>query len=443
MTYISNTPDERREMLATIGAETIDDLFADVPVAVRLATPPGPETLSEYDTLRLMAKRAGQNRPAATSYLSFLGAGSYEHYIPAAVSALAQRGEFLTAYTPYQAEASQGTLQVVYEFQSMISELTGLEASNASMYDGASALAEAALMAVRITNKNQILIPKTLHPAYEQVLRSYTQYLGFDILSWDPEENQAWPDEATDVAGVVIAQPNFYGYLCDAESIATMAHDKGALAIAVVNPMSLSVIEAPGNWGADIAVGETQPVGLPMNFGGPYAGFMATHQKNVRKMPGRIVGRTLDIDGNEAFVLTLQTREQHIRRERATSNICTNQGLCAAMVTFYLALVGRNGFEEVGKVNLARAWKLKEGLCAIDGVEAVSDAPIFNEFAIRLPINAEDFCVGMKNEGVLAGVAASKFEAGEGNILIVCATETKSETDIETYIEKAKKVLSK
>lgn len=443
MTYIPNTLDERDEMLAAIGVKTIDDLFADVPAEVRLASPPGPEALSEYDTLRLMAERAGQNRPAATSYLNFMGAGSYEHYIPAAGPALAQRGEFLTAYTPYQAEASQGTLQVVYEFQSLIGELTGLEAANASMYDGASALAEAALMAVRVTNKNQILIPESLHPAYEQVLRSYTQYLGLEILTWNPEADPAWPEGATDVAGAVIAQPNFWGYLCDAESVAALAHENGALAIAVVNPMSLSVIEAPGNWGADIAVGETQPMGLPMNFGGPYAGFMSTHPKHVRKMPGRIVGKTLDVDGNDAFVLTLQTREQHIRRERATSNICTNQGLCAAMVTFYLSLVGKRGFEEIGKVNLARAWKLKEALCSIDGVEVTSDAPIFNEFAIRLPVAAEDFCARMKAEGILAGLPAAKFKTESENVLIVCATETKSVTDIETYVETAKKVLSK
>lgn len=441
MTYIANTPEETREMLAAIGAPSIDALFADIPEAIWLRQAPGPRPLSEMETLGLLNQRAGWNRTAASSYSSYLGAGSYEHYIPAAVAPLAQRGEFLTSYTPYQAEASQGTLQTVYEFQTMICSLTGLDVANASMYDGASALAEAALMAVRITDRNQILVPKSLHPAYRDVLFSYTRPVGLEILEWDTAEELNWPADADDVAAVVVQHPNFWGYVEPAESIAQMAKSREALTIAAVNPMSLSVLDPPGAWGADIAVGEAQPIGLPLNYGGPYAGFMACHNDHIRKLPGRIVGRTVDKESRDAFVLTLQTREQHIRRERATSNICTNQGLCATMVTLYLSLIGKSGFDRVGDLNLARAAALHDQLVALDGVESFSDRPYFNEFTLKLPIDAERFSKGMRKEGVLPGLPASRLGDYDPNLLIVCATETKSEDEISGYVNSAMKVL--
>lgn len=441
MTYIANTPEETREMLEAIGASSIDALFADVPESIRLRQAPGPRPLSEMETLSLLNQRAAWNRAAASAYSSFVGAGSYEHYIPAAVYPLAQRGEFLTSYTPYQAEASQGTLQTVYEFQTMICSLTGLDVANASMYDGASALAEAALMAVRITDRNQILVPQSLHPAYREVLVSYTAPLGLQILDWDTSDDLNWPANADDVAAVVVQHPNFWGYVEPAESIAQIAKSREALTIAVVNPMSLSALDPPGAWGADIAVGESQPMGLPMNYGGPYAGFMACHNDHIRKMPGRIVGRTVDGEGRDAFVLTLQTREQHIRRERATSNICTNQGLCATMVTLYLSLIGKTGFDRVGNLNLARAATLHDQMVALEGVESFSSRPYFNEFTLKLPVEAERFYKGMRREGILPGLPAGRLGKFDPNLMIVCATETKSEDEISGYINAAMKVL--
>ncbi|MCL5270985.1 MAG: aminomethyl-transferring glycine dehydrogenase subunit GcvPA, partial [bacterium] len=397
MSFIANTPDDVARMLEAIGVDDIEDLFAPIPRHVRLAEPPGPARgLSEYEVLRLARERARRNRAAAVHYLSFIGAGAYEHFIPAAVQAIARRGELLTAYTPYQPEASQGTLQIIYEFQSMICALTGLEVANASMYDGASALAEAILMAVRITDRRQALLPETLHPRWREVARTITAGLGIELLDYparavgnggagavtDPAA-AAWPAAADDVAAVVIAQPNFWGCLEPAAELTARAHDHGALAIAAVNPMSLAVLEPPGEWGADAAVGEAQPLGLPLSYGGPYAGFFATRAEHVRRMPGRLVGRTRDARGRDGFVLTLQTREQHIRRERATSNICTNEGLCAAMVTVWLALVGKEGFVHLGRLNLDRAARLREALLRLPGVEPFSNAPFFNEFTRR------------------------------------------------------------
>lgn len=438
-------------MLATIGIADVEELFDDIPAEVRLATPCGPgRALPEQETLRLMRGHAARNRPAESAYLNFMGGGSYEHFIPAAVGAISQRGELLTAYTPYQAEASQGTLQIIYEFQSMICSLTGMGAANASMYDGASALAEAALMAVRVTGRNRVVLPATLHPHYRRVVETTTGHVGIKLATWSEHEANGggtlatggWSTEADeDLAAVVVQHPNVYGFCEDVSEIAKRAHEKGALVIAVVNPMSLSVLKPPGEWGADIAVGECQPIGLPMNFGGPYAGFMATRKKHIRKMPGRIVGRTKDEVGREAFVLTLQTREQHIRRERATSNICTNQGLCATMTTLYLALVGQSGFAKLGETNLANAGRLFEKLTAIPGVEPMCGAAYFNEFTLRLPVEAEALCDRLRAEGILGGVPATRIGIDRAELLIVCATETKTDDDIDRYVATFEKVL--
>ncbi len=443
MAYIANTTDETRAMLAVIGVDDAEELFDDIPAGVRLATPCGPgRALSELETLRLMRGHAARNHPAESAYLNFMGGGSYEHFIPAAVGAISQRGELLTAYTPYQAEASQGTLQIIYEFQSMICSLTGMEAANASMYDGASALAEAALMAVRVTGRNKIVLPATLHPHYRRVVETTTGHVGIELTTWAASEAgggtlaaDGWAtDTDEDLAAVVVQHPNVYGFCEDVCAIAERAHDKGALVIAAVNPMSLSVLKPPGEWGADIAVGECQPIGLPMNFGGPYAGFMATRKKHIRKMPGRIVGRTKDETGREAFVLTLQTREQHIRRERATSNICTNQGLCATMTTLYLSLVGQSGFAKLGETNLANAGRLFEGLTATEGVEPMCDAAYFNEFTVALPVDAAALCDRLRAEGILGGVPATRIGIDRPELLIICATETKTKHDIDRYI---------
>ncbi|MEN6625693.1 MAG: aminomethyl-transferring glycine dehydrogenase subunit GcvPA [Candidatus Sumerlaeia bacterium] len=446
MAFIPHTPQDVAEMLKAIGVADVEELFSDIPASVRLDEPPGPEPMSEYDALRLLARRAATNKPAAGAYQSFIGAGSYEHVIPAAVGSLASRGEFLTAYTPYQPEASQGTLQVIYEFQSMICALTGMEAANASMYDGASSLAEAVIMAARATERNQVVLPATLHPAWREVVETYISNLGIEIVTWGDSSTaaldpKAWPDEAKEPAALVIAQPNFYGWLEDAAALAEEAHKRGALAIAVAGPMSLSVIEPPAAWGADVAVGEIQPLGLPMNFGGPYAGFFATRKEHMRRMPGRIVGQTVDDEGRLGYVLTLQTREQHIRRERATSNICTNEGLCAAMATFWMSLVGKRGFVQLGEVNLERAGLLFDGMKRLKGVAPQTDRPFFNEFTVRLPFPAEQFCAAMRERGVLAGLPASRLGHPDAGLLIVCATETKSPADIDAYLELAKPIL--
>ncbi len=446
MAFIANTERDLQDMLSAIGVADTEDLFRDIPEKVRLKEllPVG-RALSEYETLRLMRERAAMNRPAATEFISFMGAGSYEHFIPSAVQAIAQRGEILTAYTPYQAEASQGTLQIIFEFQSMICFLTGLDVANASMYDGASALAEAVLMAARINGKHQIVVPDTLHPSYAEVIDSYTNHLEIEVIRWRSKDGvidpATWPAEAINPAALIVPHPNFFGFLESAEELAKAVHDRGGLAIAVANPMSLSVLSPPGDWGADIAVGECQPIGLPMNFGGPYAGYLSTRTEHIRKMPGRIVGRTQDHEGRDGFVLTLQTREQHIRRERATSNICTNQGLCATMVTLWLALIGKSGFQKLGALNLDRAGRLCEGLKGIRGVTFLSEAPFFNEFTIRLPIGAEEFYERMRSKGILPGLPASRLGAGYPRLLIVCATETKLDSDIEFYLEAARQIL--
>ncbi len=453
MAFIASTEGDVREMLAAIGVGDIEALFADVPDSLRLKAPPEglPPALSEYEMLRLMRQRAAENRPAAGGYVSFLGGGAYEHFIPAAVHALAQRGEILTAYTPYQPEASQGTLQIIYEFQSMVGALTELPVANASLYDGASALAEAVLMAMRVTGRRQVVLPATLHPNYRQVVESYTGRLDVELSTWPADPAQggarldlaAWPTEVRDPAAVVVAQPNFFGYLEEAREIAAQARERGALVLAVANPMSLSVLEPPGAWGADIAVGECQPIGLPLHFGGPYAGYMACRREFIRKMPGRIVGRTTDALGRTAFVLTLQTREQHIRRERATSNICTNQGLCAAMVTFWLALIGKAGFVQLGRLNLDSAGRLAAALSALPGVELLCAAPFFNEFTLRLPMPAESFYEALRERGVLPGLPLSRLGPYAPDLLLVCATETKLPADLDAYVAAARELLNR
>ncbi len=446
MAFIPHTPEDVAEMLAAIGVGDVEELFNDLPALVRLAEPPGPKPLSEHAALQVLARHAMSNQPAAGIYQNYIGAGSYEHIIPAAVISLAERGEFLTAYTPYQPEASQGTLQVIYEFQSMICALTGMEVANASLYDGASALAEAALMAVRATERNQVILPATLHPHWREAVQTYIANMGIEIVTWgDPStatiDPHSWPANAAEPAALVIAQPNFYGWMEDAAALVEAAHSHGALAIAAVNPMSLAVIEPPAAWGADIAVGDIQPLGLPMNFGGPYAGFFSTRREHLRRMPGRIVGQTVDDEGRKAYVLTIQTREQHIRRERATSNICTNQGLCAAMATFWMALVGKKGFRQLGEINLERSGRLFDGLSKIRGVKLQAERPFFNEFTVRLAITAEAFYAAMRERGVLAGLPASRIGHPDPNLLVVCVTETKSEAEIDVYLELAKSIL--
>jgi glycine dehydrogenase subunit 1 len=440
MPFIPHTEKDTREMLAAIGAESIDDLFDEIPAELRIDHLQGvPDAHNEMEVSRLMHDRAAMDGTP----LCFIGAGAYEHHIPAAVWDIATRGEFYSAYTPYQAEASQGTLQTIYEYQSMITALTGLDVSNASLYDGASALAEAALMAVRTNRRaktKRVLLAPGVNPVYEQVAAAIagSQGLSFERLPMDTGTGNVAIErleQDRQPVAVVIQQPAFPGTLEDVDRLTDWAHAEGALVIAIVNPTSLSLLKAPGHWGeegADIAIGEGQPLGVPLSSGGPYFGFMTCKQKHVRQMPGRIVGRTTDLDGNPGFTLTLQAREQHIRRTKATSNICTNQGLMVTAATIYMSLLGFDGIAAVARRSHANTARLVDGLCAVNGVERLYEGPYFHEVALRLDRPVGPLLTTLARQDILGGFDLSDFAGCDA--LLVCATETKTADDIDTYV---------
>ena len=450
MPFIPHTEDEVEAMLGTIGATSIDDLFDEIPRDLLIKDLDGvPDALSEMEISRLMRGRASEDRGA----LCFIGAGAYEHHIPTAVWDIATRGEFYSAYTPYQAEASQGTLQVIYEYQSMITSLTGLDVSNASLYDGASGLAEASLMAVRANRKSKskrILLASGVNRTYQKVAQTIagSQGLTFDRLPLDIATG------STDLSGldsqdeapvaVVIQQPSFFGTFEQVDALTDWAHENGALVIAIINPTSLAVLEAPGNWGsngADIACGEGQPLGVPLSSGGPYFGIMACKEKIVRQMPGRIVGRTTDLDGKPGYTLTLQAREQHIRRSKATSNICTNQGLMVTAATIYMSLLGAEGLSRVALASQEQTNNLANLLSEIDGVEKVFSAAHFHEVALRLDRPVGPVLAALAEQNVLGGYDLSGEYPELGNAFLICATETKTEEDLQTYARQLADVL--
>jgi glycine dehydrogenase subunit 1 len=443
MAFIPHTEADVAAMLATIGVSRIEDLFDEIPPELRVKSLPGvPDALNEMEVGRLMGERARSDGIA----LSFLGAGAYEHHIPAAVWAITTRGEFYSAYTPYQAEASQGTLQLIYEFQSMVARLTLMDVANASMYDGASATAEAALMAVRANRKSKsarILVPLTLHPHYRRVAvaTAANQGLRFEELPYAAHEGVTLPEalaryDAEDITALIVPQPNFFGRLEDVDALTDWAHARGILVIAVVNPTALALLKPPGEWGArgaDIAVGEGQPLGVPLSSGGPYFGFMATRTEYVRQMPGRIVGRTLDAAGKDGFTLTLQAREQHIRRGRATSNICTNQGLLMTAATIYLSLLGPQGLARTAAAAHARARELVSALTHIPGVRSAFAGPYFHEAVLQLDRPVAPVLKALGARGILGGLDLAALYPELGDALLVCATETKSSADIDRY----------
>jgi glycine dehydrogenase subunit 1 len=451
MPFIPHTDADVAEMLKAIGVAKIEDLFAEIPAALRSGeltrVPPG---LSEMEVARLMQERAD----ADGRYVNFIGAGAYEHHIPAAVWQIVTRGEYYSAYTPYQAEASQGTLQLLYEYQTMMASLTGMDVSNASLYDGASALAEAVLMAVRARKGGQrILLPRNLHPLYRQVVDAIVRNQKIDTLdvAYDPKGGhttvaaleRAYVDGC---AALVIAQPNFFGVLEDVDTLTDWAHAKGLTVIACVNPTSLAVLTPPGAWGAqgaDIAVGDGQPLGVPLSSGGPYFGFMACKQALVRQMPGRIIGRTLDKDGRRGFTLTLQAREQHIRRSKATSNICTNQGLLVTAATIYMSLLGPQGLERVAAQSHANTNDLLARLAATGHVERVFDRPVFHESVVRLTSPVDEVLRAMEAQGILAGYDLTRYYPELGQAILVCATETRTTADLDRYVEQLQRILSK
>lgn len=440
MPFIPHTEKDTREMLQTIGADSIADLFDEIPPELMIEhLPHVPHAQSEMEISRLMRQRAKMDGSPSC----FIGAGAYEHHIPTAVWDIATRGEFYSAYTPYQAEASQGTLQVIYEYQTMITELTGLDVSNASLYDGASALAEASLMAVRINRRvktGRVLLAPGVNPVYEQVAAAIAgaQGLTFERLPEDAATGNidfaALPEGREPVA-VVVQQPSFVGSLDDVDRLTDWAHAERALLVSVVNPTSLALLKAPGHWGkegADIAIGEGQPLGVPMSSGGPYFGFMTCKQKHVRQMPGRIVGRTTDLDGNPGFALTLQAREQHIRRSKATSNICTNQGLMVTAATIYMSLLGYEGLVNVANTSHANTAMLVDGLTRINGIERLYSGPFFHEVALQLDRPVAPVLTALADQDILGGYDLSAVVGS--NALLVCATETKTAADIEACI---------
>ena len=443
MPFIPHTEAEVQAMLGTIGAASIDELFDEIPQSLRCGRlEQVPVGLSEMEITRLMHQRAAQDGAS----LNFIGAGAYEHHIPAAVWEITTRGEFYSAYTPYQAEASQGTLQVIYEFQSMICGLTGLDIANASLYDGATALGEAVLMAVRANRKSKsgkILMPTTVHPFYRETSTNLTEAqqiqqlpMAYDASTGVTNMEALQAHAGTDIAAVVIQQPNFFGQLEDVDAITDWAHAQGAMVIAVVNPVSLGLLKAPAEWGgqgADIACGEGQPMGSPLSSGGPYFGFMSCRQTFARQMPGRICGRTVDLDGKPGFTLTLQAREQHIRRSKATSNICTNQGLLATAATIHMALLGSEGLRRVASACHARMNALREQLAQVEGAELLFAPAGFHEAVIKLQTPVDAVLQRMAEQGVLGGYALSRHYPELGEALLVCVTETKTDEDLQRY----------
>ena len=426
--YVPHSSGDVAEMLAAVRVSSVDDLFAEIPEAVRrrelLALPAG---LSEAEVVAELRRLAGRDVPA-TQLVSFLGAGVYDHYVPAVVDAVVSRGEFLTAYTPYQPERSQGALQTIFEFQTAICELTGMDVSNASMYDGGTALAEASILAGVQTRRGEVVLSAGVHPEYRQVLETESAGYGPRPRTVGLREGAATDLDALaaavgeNVAAVVVQQPNFFGALEDLPAVAELAHAAGALLVVVADPVSLGLLEAPGKLGADIVVGEAQPLGNAMNFGGPGVGYMAVTTKLMRRIPGRLVGETVDIEGRRGFVLTLQTREQHIRREKATSNICSNHALNALATLVYLSWLGKEGLPELGVHCARKAAYLRERLLALPGVTAFTAGPVFREFAVRLPLPAATVVDALVPEGFLAGVPAGRFAVQFAGLLSAAAT---------------------
>jgi len=423
-------------MLREIGADSLDDLFADIPPALRhdgALDVPGP--LSEQELRRHMTKLASMNRTGA-DVLSFLGGGVYDTYVPSAVSHVTGMPQFYTAYTPYQAEVSQGTLQAIYEFQTLIARLTAMEIANASLYDGASAMAEAALLAIGATRRNRLVVAGTVSPAFRAVLRTYVSSLGVEVVELPfgegSTDTDALESSAEGAAAVLVQHPNFFGALEPMAEIGQVASAAGAMLVAIVDPLSLAVLSPPGEYGADVAVGEGQPLGAPMGYGGPLLGFMATRRQHVRRMPGRIIGATRDHEGRRGYVMTLQTREQHIRREKATSNICTNQALVALGATVYLSLLGERGLRELALRVASTAHYAAGALSRIDGVSLRFDRPFFREFVVELPFDAHRAKAELAEAGIWPGISCGCYYEGMDDCLLVSVSERHDKHDIDT-----------
>ena len=439
MRYLPNTAQDQRAMLDTVGARSVDELLAKIPPKARLSRPLQlPPALAETDLVRHMRELAAADADA-DAYTCFLGGGAYDHYVPSPINHLVSRGEFLTAYTPYQPEASQGTLRSIYEYQTMIAELTGMDVANASIYDGASSLAEAVLMAQSVTGRAEAVLAGGVNPLYRRVVETYGEGPGTRLRD-APAPDGVLDGAAAKLVGaktaaLVVQSPNFWGCLEDVAAAAELAHRAGALLIVVADPVNLGVLEAPGRQGADIVVGEGQGLGVPLSFGGPYLGVFAAKQEFVRRLPGRLVGATVDADGRRGFVLTLQTREQHIRRAKATSNICTNVALCALMATIYVATLGKQGLARVGELSMAKAHYAADRLTRIPGVTLRFPAPFFKEFTLTLPKPPERVVARLAKDRILAGVPLKRFDRKLGACLLVAVTEKRTKAEIDALAD--------
>lgn len=447
MRYIPNSPEERAEMLELLGLASADELFRSIPADIQLGRALRiTEPLSEIEVIAEMERLAAMN--TASRQPSFLGAGAYSHYSPTIVDHLIQRSEFFTSYTPYQPEVSQGTLQYIFEFQTLICQLTGMDVANASMYDGSTAMAEAFLMAQRVTRKNKVLIAETVHPEYSEVAKTYTQHgdLKIETVHFDKESGRILSDDLSKLddktAALVIQSPNFFGCIEDLESLANKAHEVGALLIVVVTEaISFGLLKSPGACGADIVVAEGQSFGIPLSYGGPYVGLFATKDKYVRQMPGRLAGVAYDKNGNRGFVLTLATREQHIRRDKATSNICTNQGLIALAATIYMETMGKKGLQEVAMQNAQKTAYAAKEIAKIEGFSLPFSAPRFNEFVVRAPKDASELLEKLRTErAIIGGLALSRYYADNPNDFLVCVTEINTREQIDNLVKSLKEI---
>lgn len=443
MSYIANTTGQREQMLAACGVASVDEFFACIPEAVRPKSFNLPAAKSEMEVVSFFEQIAARNYSHLTN---FLGGGFYDHFIPAAVDALAGRSEFYTAYTPYQPELSQGTLQAIYEYQTQICRLVGMDVSNASIYDGGTALYEACQMALHATGKGRIVMDSGVNPVYRTMLHSYTANLSIDLaempVNYGQTDRKLMIETLNDnTAAVILQNPNFFGVIDDHSDIVAYCHQRGILVIQSVYPIAMALLKTPGEIGVDIATGEGQSLGIPLSFGGPYLGFMATTKALVRRMPGRLVGRTVDSKGREAFVLTLQAREQHIRREKATSNICSNEALCALRASIYLSLLGKEGLKDVAGLCYAKTRYAMRRFAAIPGVKVMDANPTFNEFTVELPINAGDLAGMMVERGIAPGLPLGRFYKGMGHFLLVGVTEKRTKHEIGTLAEAVEAVL--
>ena len=440
--FTPHTDTDIKEMLASIGVNSVDDLFRDIekypPASFKI-----PDGKTEYEVYDILNGLAAKNN---INCVSFLGGGYYDHFIPAAVDTISSRSEFYTAYTPYQPEASQGTLMAIFEYQTMIANITGMDYANASLYDGGTALYEAVAMAVRTNNRNKILVDGCVNPLFRKIINTYIINLDLKIIEIEPDDIYTDKEKiksmiGDDTAALIVQNPNFFGAVEDYEELFTYSQSRGAVNILVFYPLSLGILKTPAEMKADIGVGEGQSLGMPLSFGGPYLGVLALDKKYIRKMPGRIVGETVDKEGKRAYVLTLQAREQHIRREKATSNICSNQALCALRAVVYLSLLGKDGFRNAALLNLERAEYLKKRLKVVKGIK-IKKGPTFNEFTVQVPGKAEALAEKMIGKGYLAGLPASLFYKDKNDYLIISATEKRTEKEIDDFANALKKELS-